>query len=239
MPIAVVIPSRGRPQRAREAVLAARDSAIRADTSVVLVVDEDDPLLPEYRVMVDRLPPPRVGAEHRPLLVVLSGDETGCLVTATNTVSMRIARDDPATIIGNLGDDHLVRTFGWDRLITDALSTPGMAYGDDLIHGEHLPSAPFFSAVIPLALGWYMWPGCRHLYVDNIWRDVAEQAGVRRYLPELTIEHMHPAVGKAVWDEGYHRANDQPPTRRDHKAYEYWRARHMARDVRRVREALA
>ncbi len=106
MTIAVVVPSRGRPEAARLTIEAIRDTQARADTYTVLVVDADDPTLPDYRAMLASLPGPRLGSERRPSLVVLDPDETGNLVRATNTVSMRIAGEDPDTVIGNLGDDH-------------------------------------------------------------------------------------------------------------------------------------
>jgi len=226
------MPSRGRPERARQAVQAIRDTAVMVETCVALVVDADDPTLPAYRAL--QFQP--FGAEV--MVVVLQPEDTGNLVRATNTVSMRIADVDPDGIIGNLGDDHLCRTRGWDRRIIDALATPGIAYGDDLIQGETLPTAPFISASIVDALGYYFVPDVEHMYCDNAVRDIAEQAGVRRYLPEVVIEHVHPAVGKVDWDAGYIAVNDPRAIARDKARYESWREHAMATDVGRVRAML-
>jgi hypothetical protein len=196
-------------------------------------VDADDPSLPAYRALRW---PGEFAAEVT--LVRLGPDETGDLVRATNTVSMRVARNDPHAIIGNLGDDHRPRTKGWDRAIANALTEPGIAYGDDLIQSEELPTAPFISAEIPLALGWYALPSCRHLFVDNAWRDIGVQSGRIHYLPGVVIEHAHPAVGKAVWDEGYERANNADTVEHDKRAYHEWRERYMAADIAAVRKAL-
>lgn len=233
MSITVVIPSRGRPQRAREAVQAIRDTAVRVDTSVILAVDADDPCLSEYRAL-------RWSAPHGPevSLVVLEPGETGDLVRATNTVSLRVANADPSAIIGNLGDDHLARTPGWDRLVLDALAEPGIAYGRDGIQDEHLPTAPFISASIVLALGWFALPSCHHLYIDDCWRELGTALGRLRYLPDVLIEHMHPAVHKGAWDEGYERANNAAMVERDRAAYNEWHALYMKVDVRNVRHAL-
>jgi hypothetical protein len=233
--VVAVIPTRGRPRQAREALEAIRDTAALVSTEVVIVVDADDPLLPDYRR--ELAPAPRNHATPA-TLVVLAGDDTGNLVRATNTVSMRIAREDPAAIIGNLGDDHRTRTPGWDRAITEALATPGIAYGDDLIHGAHLPSAPFISAAIVLALGWYALPCCRHLYIDDAWRELGQAAGCLRYLPDVVVEHMHPAVRKAEWDDGYERVNNQAAVERDRTAFRRWRtSTDFNADVRNVRLA--
>lgn len=218
MSVVVVIPTRGRPETARDAVAAIRETAVRVATSVVLAVDADDPALPAYRALRW---PGRLGPSTT--LVVLESDETGDLVRATNTVSLRVAREDPSAIIGNLGDDHRTRTPGWDRAIEEALEEPGIAYGDDLLQGELLPTAPFISASIVLALGWYALPACRHLYIDDAWKAIGEEAGLLRYLPDVVVEHCHPGAGKAEWDAGYERANAADATEADRLAYLRWR----------------
>lgn len=236
MSVVVVVPSRGRPEAARLTVEAIRETAIRVATSVVLAVDADDPELDGYRRMVDGLHH-RLFAD-RPLLVVLEPEETGDLVRATNTVSLRVAREDPHAIIGNLGDDHRPRTRGWDRAVMESLEDPGIAYGDDGIHGERLPSAPFISAEIVQALGWFALPACRHLYIDDAWRELGNALGRLRYLPDVSIEHLHPAVGKGAWDDGYTRANSELATERDRLAFEGWMANGLAVDAANVQRAL-
>jgi hypothetical protein len=215
------------------AVEAARSLAARVATQIVLAVDRDDPTLPEYR---KRFPTSSGGWVA---LVILEDDETGNLVRATNTISMRIAAADPTCVIGNLGDDHVVRTPGWDARIADELVTPGIAYGDDGLQGERLPTAPFISAEIVTALGWYALPMCRHLFVDNAWRDIGLGAGVLRYLPDVVIEHMHPLAGKGAWDPGYEQANGPDSVERDKAAYQRWRKIRMEQDIARVRAAIA
>jgi hypothetical protein len=228
--IVVVIPSRGRPDAAGEAIEAVRSTASLVTTSVVLAVDRDDPSLPGYRdLRFDGFGP-------QVLTVVLDPDETGDLTRATNTVSLRIAREDPSSIIGNLNDDHRARTPGWDLVVTEALATPGIAYGDDMIHGAHLPSAPFMSASIALALGWYALPSCRHMYIDDAWRELGKALGVLRYCPEIVFEHLHESVGKATWDEGYARGYSSVDA--DHAAYDEWLKRYLKLDVANVQRAL-
>lgn len=217
MSVVVVIPSRGRPERAASAIEAIRQTAVLVDTSVVLAVDGDDPRWMDYRRRTYQAT--RYGAEVA--LVTLWGEETGNLVRATNTVSLRIARENPDTIIGNLGDDHFCRTTGWDRMISEALSEPGIAYGDDLLQGEMLPTAPFISASIVNALGWYFLPCLTHMYVDNAAKRIGEQLGRLVYLPDVIIEHLHPGAGKADMDDGYTRADASTIVDRD--AYHRWR----------------
>lgn len=232
MGIVVVIPSRGRPARAQAAIAAVREHAALISTTVVLAVDRDDPELEGYLAL--RWPGDYRAEVH---LEVLEPAVTGSLVAATNTVSMRIAGEDSAAVIGNLGDDHLVRTLGFDQLIADKLSSPGIAFGDDLLQGARLPTAPFMSARIVNALGYYFPPTLVHMYPDNALYDIGDRLGILRYLPNVVIEHIHPGAGKAELDEGYLRADAS--TAADRESYHAWRARDMHDDIARVRLALA
>lgn len=232
MSIVVVIPSRGRPERAWEAVHAIRQTAHLVSTSVILTVDADDPELRRYRELRWD------GFGPEALFAILEPEDTGNLTRATNAVSMRVVADDPDAIVGNLGDDHIVRTPGWDVRITEALATPGIAYGDDQIHGPRMPTAPFISGLIIRALGWYAMPSCEHMYIDDAWKSLGLATGTLRYLDDVTIEHLHPAVGKADWDEGYRRVNSPEAMGRDHAAYFKWRNTTFYDDVNNIRRAI-
>lgn len=215
--VVVVIPSRGRPAAAAEAIGAIRATASLVSTVVVLGVDADDPAVADYRT-------PAVTGKYGPevAVVTLAANETGNLVRASNALARRVAAADPRAVIGNLGDDHRTRTPAWDKAIAGALELPGIAYGDDLIHGEYLPSAPFVSASIVAALGWFFLPALEHMYVDDAWRELGTAAGVRTYLPEVVIEHMHPDVGKGEWDDLYRKSNAPEAMARDQERFEAW-----------------
>lgn len=237
MSVVIVMPSRGRPERAAAALEAIRMTAVRVDTSVVLAVDADDPAWDAYARIVGQR---QLLAGPETTLLTLRGEETGNLTRATNTVSMRIAEHDPTAIIGNLGDDQLAKTPGWDRIVAEALEQPGLVYGDDLFQGERLPCGGIFiSASIVRALGWYALPACDHLFIDNAWLDIGRGLGRIRFLPEVVFEHVHPLAGKADWDEGYERANNQAAVDHDRTAYEWWRVHEYRADVERVRQTIA
>lgn len=207
------MPSRGRPERAASAIRAIRATAALVSTNIVLAVDTDDPELLHYQGL--RFP------EFGPEVTTVVLEESGNLVRATNIVATRIAAENPDAIIGNLGDDHLCRTPGWDRRIAEVLSEPGIAYGDDLLQGEMLPTAPFVSASIVNALGWYFLPSLTHMYVDNALKRIGQAIGSYHYLPDVVIEHLHPGAGKAEMDDGYLRADAS--TEADRDAYHHWR----------------
>lgn len=235
--IYVLCPTRGRPERAAETFRSFKETAQRIDTRLVFVVDRDDTRFEEYIVLAQGWGR-RFGVDSdAPFVVGLPAEETGNLVKATNAVIDRFW--DRCDIFGHVGDDHLFRTDGWDVRIHDALTEPGVAYGNDGIHGPAIPSAAFVSSIIVKALGWLALPTCRHLYIDNAWRTLGERLNALHYLPDVSIEHMHPLVGKAPTDAGYIAANAPEMYDHDRVAYEAWLAGPINDDIARVRVALA
>lgn len=212
-----------------------RQTAALPTTRLVLVIDRDDPTFNDY--------PPAEGFRARygwdpdaPFVMGLAPEETGTLVRATNSAASKFWDQD--IIIGHVGDDHRFRTLGWDRRIAEILTEPGIAYGDDLLQGEMLPTAPFISSVIPRSLGWYALPSCKHMFIDNAWKRLGQALGSYHYLPDVVIEHMHPGAGKGQLDEGYLRADAS--TDIDRVSYHHWRyGGGLDADVAVIRGAMA
>lgn len=203
--LVVVVPSRGRPAHAKE-VAHTFAHTCTADTALVVSLDSTDTRLDEY---VD---------DHFTYRLV---NPNKTMVEALNTgVSMALAFEPGAFAVAFMGDDHRPRTKGWDRAYLDALHDlgTGIVYGDDDFQGERLPTQCAMTVDIVKELGWMAPPSLNHLYVDTWWRRLGEEADCLRYLPEVHIEHMHPAHPdgpKAEWDEGYRRVNSQATYRRD------------------------
>ncbi len=217
-----------------------RQTAIRFSTNLILVADHDDPTLRDYVIM----PGMSLAAGTYPLwpadrvsLMVLEEGETGNLTKATNSAAQRVWNDD--VVIGHVGDDHVFRTRGWDAIFADALDAqPGVIYGNDLNVRQLVPTAAFMSSIIPRTLGWMALPTTEHLYIDTTWKIIGEQLGALTYRDDIVIEHMHPTVGKAEWDESYLKSNDQRTWTADSAAHQAWIDNQMAEDIERVRGAI-
>lgn len=232
--VIVLCPSRGRPGQAFEMWRSLAETAKRPSTRLVLAVDRDDPEFGRYLEMPAHAP--RFGyAPDAPFVMGLDVHQTGNLTRATNSAAARFWHRP--VILGHVGDDHRFRTPGWDDRIAEVLAEPGIAYGDDLLQGEELPTAVFMSAEIPRALGWFALPACTHSHIDNAWKRIGQELGTLHYLPDVVIEHMHPAAGKAPRDRGYVLAGRAGVI--DGPAYEAWVQGGMADDLSRVRGALA
>lgn len=216
-----------------------RATAALLSTELILVVDDDDPSLSEYLALPTQFMQHSSGPLWPPdaiRVMVLTPEETGNLTAATNTAAARVWGDD--CIIGHVGDDHRFRTTGWDTRITEILRSPGVAAPNDGVHQGAIPTVCFMSSVIPRTLGWFALPSCNHLYIDNAWRTIGEGVSAYRYMPDVLIEHMHPAVGKAKWDEGYKVNNSAEMYSRDGAAFKEWQISTSREDIARVAQAM-
>lgn len=224
--LVVIVPSRGRPAAAKELAGACR-ATCTADTSLTFAVDVDDPDADRY-----------VAVAELGLASVIVGDHTS-MVGALNRRAIGYAGlDDELAVfaVAFMGDDHRPRTMGWDSAYLQALRDlgTGIVFGNDLLQRGNLPTQCAMTSDIIRALGWMAPSDLTHLYVDNFWRDLGIQAGCLAYLPDVVVEHMHPIVGKAAWDEGHVRVNSQAMYSKDRAAYAAYRAERFDADVRKV-----
>jgi hypothetical protein len=221
----VIVPSRGRPGAVAELARAWAETAAGV-ADLLVVVDDDDPELPSYQ---------RLGVDIR---VHASTGSRG-IVPVLNAAAVEAA--GRYRMVGFLGDDHRPRTTGWDKRIVDQLDElgTGIVYGDDLLRGEALPTAAAMTSDIILALGCMAPPALRHLFVDNVWYDLGHAIGKIRYLPDVTIEHLHPAIGKGQWDDLYRELNADTTYAQDRDAYNaYNTSGAFAEDVDKVRRII-
>lgn len=222
MSLAVIVPSRGRPENCHR-LAEAFTATTAGPTDLYVVFDPDDPRRADYE------------AADFPWLML---EDRMRLGPTLNHVAEGLAHAYDA--IGFLGDDHLPRTVGWDARILaelDRLST-GLAYGNDLLQGERLPTAVFMTADIIRALGWMCPPGLTHLYLDDSWLALGRALGAISYLPDVIIEHLHPIAGKAAPDAGYAEANTPDLWAHDEAVYRQWLTHGLAGDVDKIRAAV-
>lgn len=222
--LVIVVPSRGRPEAVAELAQQCAKTCT-ADTVLLVAVDQDDPTLPQYQAPAGTT-----------VFFTWSPPDAGH-VGAINWAAARALADFRPFAIAKLDDDHRPRTSGWDALLLDTLhdAGSGIAYGNDLLQGQNLPTAPAITADIIQALGWMGPPQLRHLYIDNFWKDLGEQADCLHYLPSVVVEHMHPVAGKVPWTEGHRRVNNPGQFAVDGEAYRRYQAEQLPADVAKVK----
>lgn len=205
--LVVVVPSRGRPAAAHELAAAFLDTCTASTQLLFALDDRDADSLDDY--------PQTLFAQ-----TVIGPSTT--MVEALNQEAGLLAGHPAAPFaIGFMGDDHRPRTRGWDERYLEALAAlgTGMVYGNDLLQGDRIPTQIAMTSDIVRALGWMAPPDLTHLYVDNAWLGLGHNAQCITYLPDVIVEHLHPAGGKAEWDEGYTRVNSSSMYAKDEAAF--------------------
>lgn len=207
-PLAVMVPTRSRPQNAARLEEAIYNTT-RLKTKVFFIVGSEDPAMEEY---LNALP---AGS-------VFVFPDRG-LVKALNWASSFLKEDYDCLVF--MGDDHIPRTAGWDERYVNELYRlgTGMVYGNDLLQGEKIPTQIAMTSDIVDAVGHFGYPGFRHLCVDLAWKDLGEAINSISYMPDVIIEHLHPAAGKANVDDGYAFVNSSDMVAHDTEAYLFWK----------------
>ena len=204
--LAVTVPTRGRPHNLKRLATALAETCSVEYKLLARLDNDDKSVYPEL--------------ENTEYLV---GDRI--FFAASVNELAKIAKDQGFTHIAILGDDVLPQTVGWDKMMIDALPGLGVAYGSDgleHLHGQDLPT----HVVVPIEmydrLGWLGLPTLRHLFCDNVWRELGKLTNFV-YVPEAKLTHLHRWNKSAPDDKTYQEANDKKKRELDRRAFEEWR----------------
>ena len=188
--ISILVPTRGRPDSMTRLCEAAYSLAQSPDDiQLVFYIDSDDVL------SLDRMK--LLGSSRIKAIV---GPRIS-LSEAWNVLS----RESQGEICMQCGDDAVFRTFHWDALVRAAFDAcPDkliFVYGKDGIQNEKMGTLGFLHRNWINTVGYFMPP---YFYSDctDLWlTDVAKRLKRVKYIPEMYIEHLHPAAGKAELDK--------------------------------------
>lgn len=208
--LAILAPSRGRPHNLARLIEAIRATAI-GDVRIYTRIDDDDPKASEYAALTG--------------VHITIGPRVFYAASLNELAPIAIA--DGATHLAMFGDDVVPETLGWDRMLTDALGDRlGIAYGSDgleHLHGPDLPTHYVMQAEIARRLGWMVLPTCRHLFIDDVAREIGKGLNNLVYVPDAKLTHLHRWNKKAPDDRTYREANDKRKRELDKAAYLEWR----------------
>lgn len=108
---------------------------------------------------------------------------------------------------GFISDDSIVRTPQWDeKLLAHATDYHIVHSADGWRTESRIHGAVIFGGELLRALGWWALPGLIHCYCDDVWELIAEKNNLRKYVPEVMVEHLHMWNGKAPIDQSYVKA---------------------------------
>lgn len=204
--LAITVPTRGRPHNLKRLAEAARKTCT-TDYEIFARLDDDDT------------------AEYPPLDNVTYIVGPRIFFAASLNELSAIAAEKGFTHIAILGDDVLPETKGWDEAMINALPDLGVAYGSDgleNLHGQDLPTHVVVPIEMYKRLGWLGLPTLRHLFCDNVWRELGKMTTFK-YLPNVKLTHLHRWNQTAPDDKTYQEANDKIKRDLDKAAFEAWR----------------
>lgn len=232
--LAIIVPTRGRPENVLKVISAWDFTNAWDHADLVLAADADDPEIQGYRDLVELTRHPDTEECLVTLAVV---PEWVPMVHKLNMTAVNLAEGRRYLALGFAGDDHIPQTIGWAAKYLQALRElgSGMVYGDDGYQGRKLSTEWAVTADVVRALGRMVPALVEHMYCDNAIMDLFTAAGALRHLPEIRIEHMHPAAGKAETDAQYQRVNHRDQFSKDRAAYTRWKLDQMSADVAAVR----
>lgn len=227
--LAVIVPTRGRPENIRKVIAAwdATDAWESAD--LILAVDADDPESVGYQLII-------LGRQEVSSYLI---DQWQPMVPKLNRAAVAAAETRKYFAIGFAGDDHLPRSIGWAQYYLAALweMRTGMVYGDDGYQGRKLSTEWAITADVVRELGRMVPASVDHLYCDNAMMDLFGGAGALRYMgDEVQIEHMHPVAGKADPDEQYAKVNSRVQYNADGRAYQNWKKLDLPNQIQTIRK---
>lgn len=86
-------------------------------------------------------------------------------------------------------DDMMIGPSGWDTRLKEAAARNHVAWGDDRKWGDKLCTSFFVGGDLVRTMGFLQHPAFGHLFVDKIWWEIAQGAGLARYCPDVIVQH--------------------------------------------------
>jgi hypothetical protein len=204
--LAILVPTRGRPHNLERLARAAKETCT-TDYQIFARLDNDD------KSKYPELENVKYSIGER-IFYANSVNETA-----------KSAADEGFTHLAILGDDVLPETIGWDEKLISSLDGLGVVYGSDgleHLHGEDLPTHVVVPVEMYNRLGWIGLPTLRHLFCDNVWRELG-RATKFIYRQDVKLSHLHRWNKAAPDDKTYQEANDKKKRDLDRMAFEEWR----------------
>lgn len=216
MTLGILVPTRGRPENLARFIKAVGDTA--EDWHIYLRFDDDDTEFEDYLDVLDEC-----GWDGK--VSMFHGDRVG-FGASLNELAEH-ADQDGMSHLGMFGDDVVPETPGWDVALVKGLGEDlGIAYGDDGLRTKHAPDLPTHYVTqteVYRRLGYLSPPTIRHLFLDNVARDLGRYLKNFRYVPVM-IKHLHPwGEGEHLQDTTYREGGRNPNIRQaDKMAYIRW-----------------
>jgi hypothetical protein len=200
MKISLLVPSRNRSDGMISLTVSVFNLAADKDNvEIIFYIDNDDPVSLQCAKDLKK---------HRNIKYIL-GERI--ILSQMWNECYKVASGE---IFHHCGDDVIFRTQNWDELVWNEFQrVPDrimFLYGrDGLVDSEKLGTHGFLHKNWVDVIGYFMPPYFSWCYNDTWVTEVSTLIGRLKYIPELYIEHMHPAAQKAKLDSTYGEAQQR------------------------------
>lgn len=181
----IILPTLHRPQNLSRFIRAY--SSTGATLPIHVVFDKDD----IHRYSGVEIP------EHWKKCQVPAGTRIGEIF---NIIFKKYPDED---FYGMVADDVVPETLIWDIVLRDSSMPDKISWGECGIQNEKLPVHPFIGGDLVRKLGWWAAPCLKHWFVDNVWKNIADELNCGVYLPQIKMSHHHFMNDKAYRDRTY------------------------------------
>lgn len=202
----VICPSRGRVEKCERMISSFKKNRYSAE--MIIRVDIDDPCLEKYMEF------------DCPIIGVIPGEQQSITQMINDCI---LGYEMDYDFFSVVNDDFIYQTNNWDLILGYATRGCGIAYGNDGIQGERIPTTSIISANLIHAVGWLQMPDLIGLYGDNVWKDIGQALGCLYYVPEVETTHMHPLQYRGEKDDIFKKTNSQERYRADYATYLKWK----------------
>jgi hypothetical protein len=221
---AVIIPSKKRAHKIVQVIKSIFDNSLESDVYVGLDYESNE--INDYVKLYKNS-----DLSHQ---VYFTETDSNSMIECLNQVALNICLKYQTLTF--LGDDHIVRTYGWDSTLMKPLyKRLGISYANDLNQGEKIPTSVMINAEIVSKLGYFANPIFEHLYVDNAWKKLGEGLDHINYFSDVIIEHMHYTLGKSELDQQYEKNNSHDKYIVGEQIYNYYIESILDKEIKKLR----
>ena len=198
--ISILLPTRNRPDNVRRLYQSLIDTSDNMnDLEICFFIDDDDEI--SLNLVTELASKINVQA------VQYTQAETGR--TPQPLMYNELYKIGTGPIYMFCADDVVFRTRGWDSKVKAEFNKYEdrivLVYGPDGFQFGKVPVCThgFLHNNWIKTIGYFFPPYFNIAYNDTWLTEIAETIGRRIYLNDLYFEHIHPAAGKAAWDDVY------------------------------------
>lgn len=134
---------------------------------------------------------------------------------------------------GSICDDQVPMTQNWDKRLVEAAGRKNIAWCEDGM--LHLPTCVVLGGDLVRACGFLFVPYMKHFFGDNAHQLMAEELNIKKFLPDVLVEHRHFWNGKADKDRTY---RERPLVEPDRRSYKVWQQKEWPWLKRRLQREL-